>query len=122
MAVARIRDRDWRRRRLLPWAGLVLGGIAWAASHQLGSDLVQDDCRWGRPLVIGLIGIAALLVALGGAWISLRLWRGSRADQSAPEEGAIRFIALVSGFSALLFSLAIIAQALSAFIIPLCHA
>jgi hypothetical protein len=122
MAVGRIKDREWRRHRLLPWAGFVLGGAAWALSHQFGSDLVQDDCRWGQPLVIGLIGLTALLVALGGAWTSLALWRGSQADQSIPEEGTVRFIAFVSGFSALLFSLAIIAQTLSAFIIPACHA
>ncbi|MDB5697496.1 MAG: hypothetical protein JWN69_300 [Alphaproteobacteria bacterium] len=122
MAVARIKEREWRRRRLLPWAGFVLGGLAWAVSHQWGSDLVQDDCRWGRPWVIGLIGLGALLVALGSAGISLTAWRSSSADQSAPEEGAIRFIAVVSGLSALLFALAIIAQTLSAFIIPLCHA
>jgi hypothetical protein len=72
--------------------------------------------------VIGVIGLIALLVALGGAWISLALWRGSSADQSTPDEGTVRFIAFVSGFSAFLFSLAIIAQTLSAFIIPACHA
>jgi hypothetical protein len=120
VVLERLRDPDWRRRRVRPWAGFLLGGTAWVLSHQYGSDLVQDDCRWGQPGVMAIIGIIALAVALTGALLSLLLWRASNADQSVPEDGAVRFIAAVSGLAGILFSLAIIAQTLSGFIIPAC--
>jgi hypothetical protein len=101
----------------LPWAALVLAGAAWAIEHQTGSNLSFSDCDANGPVATGLMGLAALVVALVGAWLSWRVWRG----RDAPETGR-NFVALVCFLAALLLSIAIILQTVAAFILPDCFA
>jgi hypothetical protein len=101
----------------LPWAALALAGAAWAFEHQLGSNLSFSDCDANGPVTTGLIGLAALIVALVGAWLSWGVWRGRKESDTGHD-----FVALVSSLSALLLSIAIILQTAAAFILPDCFA
>jgi hypothetical protein len=101
----------------LPWAALVLAGAAWALEHQTGSNLSFSDCDANGAVATGLMGLAALIVALVGAYLSWRVWR-----EPADAASGRNFVALVSFLAALLLSLAIILQTLAAFILPECFA
>ena len=102
---------------LLPWAGLILAGTGWALEHQTGSNLSFSDCRSNGPLFTGLLGLAVLVVAIVGAWLSWSVWR-ERRDLG---EGR-SFVALVCFMAALLLAIAIVLQTAAAFILPDCFA
>ena len=109
------------RRDALPFAGLVAGLVGWALSNQIASNLIQENCRLGGPLLVGGTGLLGALLALGGGWLSYRVWRGSSAGEDSVGPGTRRFIAAVSGLAALMFFGAIVLQTLAGFIIPACH-
>ncbi|HWH18468.1 MAG TPA: hypothetical protein VNT77_09080 [Allosphingosinicella sp.] len=100
---------------LAPWAGLIGGALGWALSHQVGSILAQDRCQESGPLTVLLICLLGLVITAGGAFFSWRLWR-RREDLP----GTRSFLSLLSMFSAGLFALAILFQALAGLIIPSC--
>ena len=108
--------------QLVPWAGWIGGGLGWALSDQIGSDLVQLNCAAADPLLMAAIGMAGALLAIGGGLLSFRHWRASGADTSRDHAGSRRFLALVSSMAAGIFLLAIVFQTMSSFIIPRCHA
>jgi len=101
------------RDRLLPWSGLVLGGIAWAVSQQWGTDRTQDACLQAWPWQTILIQLVALIVVGVAAILS---WRARR-EAASPSSG---FIASLSLCSDLIFALAILFHILSTLIIPRC--
>jgi hypothetical protein len=101
---------------LAPWLGLVAGAVGWAATHQIGSDSVLDDCAARGGGFILLVGFVGLVVALAGAWFSWLVWR----DEN--ESGGRRFIGLVGAMLALLAVFAILLQSVAALIIPSCAA
>lgn len=106
---------------LRPWAAWIGGIAGWYLSQQLGSDLVQLDCRHATLLacVIGLVGAAILLL---GAALSWPIWRRAEGDLSQPHAGSRRFVAGTGELAAAIFLLAIILQTASSFILPQCHA
>jgi hypothetical protein len=106
----------------VPWAGWVAGGLGWAISDQVGSDLAQANCAAADPLLMVTIAAIGAAIALAGGLVSLRHWRHSAADTGADQAGARRFLALVSSMAAGLFLVAILFQAASSLIIPRCHA
>lgn len=105
-------------RLLMPWAGLILAGTGWALEHQIGSDLSFSDCAANGPLQTGLLGLAALALAVVGALLSWRAWRGGGGDD---KEGR-SFVAMICMLAALLFGVAIILGTAAAFILPPCFA
>jgi hypothetical protein len=105
--------RGWRH-HLLPWAGLICAGLGWALTDQIGSNYAFDMCQHANPLLMGLIGLAGIVVALGGGLLSYRVWRRDG------ETDTRRFLGLVAALAGLLFSVAIIFQTISSFIIPRC--
>jgi hypothetical protein len=109
------------RRDTLPWAGLIAGLLGWALPDQIASNIVQENCRLGGPLLVGGAGLLGALLALGGGWLSFGVWRAAPAEQEAIGQGTRKFIAAVSGLSALVFIGAIILQTIAGFIIPACH-
>lgn len=46
-----------------PWAGLVIGLIAWFANQQAGVSLVAWRCTLGHPTPLLLLGLATLVSA-----------------------------------------------------------
>lgn len=98
---------------LLPWSGWIGAGCGWALSQQIGSDFVQDHCALAHPLLMILIGLVAIAVALGGGFIS---WRVFGRDQ-----GARRFVGLVGAMGGVLFSIAIFMQTSASLILPRCY-
>ena len=102
---------------LMPWAGLVLAGLAWFAAHQTGSNAVFDDCEAGTPvfnLTVNLIGLA---LALFGGLFSWKIWR-----RGAEETEGRRFLGLSGLLFAALLIFALVLQLLSGFIVPRCLA
>ena len=100
-------------RELKPWAGLIAGMIAAGGQHQLVSDALHFDCRFGEANM--LVGAVALALIAIGAWIS---WRALRAH---PEpESSRRFVAQVSLMAAALFALMVLWQTMASLILPAC--
>ena len=102
------------RDALAPWLGLVVGLIAWAITHQIGSDGMFDDCTTFSPgplILVALLGIVASLIA---GIISWGVVRDGKQGQ------ARRVIATVSVGMAALFALAMLYPILAALIIPPC--
>jgi hypothetical protein len=97
---------------LVPWAGMLGAGFGWALSHQVGSDLAQDNCNAAHPVVMILIGLAGLAIAGFGGLAS---WRAI-----GREEGGRRFVAYVGVLMAALFSIAIFMQTAAALVLPGC--
>ena len=104
------------RRQFAPWSGIAAGAVGWAFAHQLGSNVVFDDCRAGSPAFLILVGLAARAVALAGGFVSLAIWR------SEAESGGRRFVGLVGAMLAALAAFAIVLQAAAVLILPPCWA
>ena len=109
------------RNRMLPWAGLIAGAIGWALPDQLASNLIQDNCRLGGPLLVGGTGLAGALLAIAGGWLAFLVWRASNEEQDVPGHGARRFIAGGRALAAGGGLGAILLQTIAGFIIPACH-
>jgi hypothetical protein len=101
----------------LPWAGLVGAGLAWALSHQIGSNAIFDDCRAGNPLFVGVVGLLALALAAASGFGSWRIWR-----RGGKETEPRRFLGLVGALFAALLALAILLEIAASVIIPGCFA
>jgi hypothetical protein len=100
--------------RRLPWLGLFLAAIAWAASQQVASDAIFDDCRRGSAGFVLLVCLLGLALDLGGGFLALAVWQ----DEAGGKGG--RFLGLLGLLLALLAGFAIVLQAISALIIPIC--
>jgi hypothetical protein len=100
--------------RRLPWLGLFLAALAWAASHQVASDAILDDCRRGSAAFVLLVCLAGLAVDAAGAAFSILVWRG------AGESKGRLFLGMVGTMLAALTGFAIVLQAINALIIPIC--
>jgi hypothetical protein len=101
---------------LMPWAGLVLAGLAWFFAHQTGSISVFDDCTAGTPLFILIVNLLGIALALLGAYWSWQIWR--RGEET---EGR-RFLGLLGLLFAGLLLFALVLQLVSGFIVPQCLA
>ena len=99
---------------LSPWAGFIGGGIGWFAAHQSGSDAAFSNCTGSGPLLHLVIGLVALLVALGGGLVG---WRTGRRDGAV----AWQWVAMVGSLFAVLMALAIVLQTTAGLIIPRCY-
>ncbi|WP_257167036.1 hypothetical protein [Bradyrhizobium sp. SRS-191] len=102
--------------KLTAWAGLVIGGLAWAVNTQLGEMLATTDCISAvRPsAVISAALLAVVLIAAGLSW-----WRdgrpSTRADRTLP------FAARLSALTALLFAFAVVLQAIASVVLSGCE-
>jgi len=101
-----------------PWSGLIVGPIAWALHHQVGSNAVYLQCaesdRW---LTIGLGAVLALGTIAASA-LSLASQGKAPAEPRAVEMR--RFTAWIGAAGGGLFVFAIILQTLAGFAAPLC--
>lgn len=101
---------------LQPWLGIAAAALGWAASHQVASSAIFDDCRVATPAFVLLVGAIGLAVAVVGGLFSWDIWR------RAGETPGRRFLGLTGALLAGLASFAIILQSVSALIIPPCAA
>ena len=97
---------------LVPWAGMLGAGFGWALSHQVGSDLVQDNCNAENPIVMILIGVIGLAIAGFGGLVS---WRAI-----GREDGGRKFVSFVGVLMAALFAIAIFMQTAATLFLPAC--
>ena len=102
---------------LMPWAGIVLAGLAWFAAHQIGSDTVFDDCQAGNPLFNALVNLVGLALALLGGLFGWRIWR-----RDGDETEGRRFLGLLGMLFAMLLCFALVLQLVAGFIVPRCLA
>jgi hypothetical protein len=98
----------------MPWLGLALAALAWAAAHQVAADSIFDDCRRGSAGFILLVGLAALALDVAGGLFSLAVWRSAGGSKGR------RFLGMLGMLLALLSGFAIALQSLSGLIIPSC--
>ena len=98
---------------LKPWAGLVAGMGAAGLQHQLVSDSMHFDCRYGTYDIV--IGLAALLVIVAGGLVS---WSSVRAHPDP--ESTRRFVADMSVMAAVLFALMVLWGIMAGAILPPC--
>jgi len=101
---------------MLPWSGLIGAGTGWALAHQVGSNFDAQHCEAFSPLVALLVGLVGLAIALGGGLLSWRHYKRGEAGG-----GARHFVSLIGVLTAGLFSVALVWQTLSSFIIPRCY-
>jgi hypothetical protein len=104
-----------QRSRWTPWIGLVAPPVAWAVHHQVGSNLVFYDCRWGETGLIAALGAVMGLISAAAGWIS---WASRRQG----EAGEVRtFAAYIGALSGAVFFLALAFQTLATLMLPACH-
>jgi len=99
---------------LKPWAGLVAGMGGAGLQHQLVSDSLHFDCRYGHyDLLVGVVALAVILVGGLVSWSSLR---ASHSDSRATH----RFVAHMSLMAAVLFALMVLWGIMAGTILPAC--
>lgn len=98
---------------LKPWAGLIAGMGAAGLQHQLVSDSMHFDCRYGDYDF--LIGAGALLLIVVGAVVS---WSAVRAHPDP--DSTRRFVAQMSLMAAVLFALMVLWGIMAGAILPAC--
>jgi len=98
---------------LKPWAGLIAGMGAAGLQHQLVSDSIHFDCRYGDYDL--LVGLAALLVIAVGGLVS---WSSLRAQPDT--DSTRRFVAQMSLMATVLFALMVLWGIMAGVILPAC--
>ena len=101
---------------MLPWSGLLGAVLGWGLAHQIGSNLDVEKCHAMSPLVALLIGLFGLSITTGGGFLSWRLYKRGEAGG-----GGRHFVSLLGVLVAALFSVALVWQTISSFIIPRCY-
>jgi hypothetical protein len=58
----------------LAWliAAFLAGPLGWAFTEGAGYAAVKPVCAGGTPAVLGLIGLAGLMICVGGMWLAWR--------------------------------------------------
>jgi hypothetical protein len=106
------------------WVGILAAPTAWALQPQANYSLAALMCSPGGELATHIVSAGALVLAAVGAGTAWRNWgqtgREWRARGGRPAERS-RFMALGGFFLSLLFSLAIVAQAIPTFIFSPCQ-
>jgi len=102
-------------------AGLVSAPIAWALHLVLSYGFVYPAERWGSKAPFHLTSLLAILLAsfsvVVGAWGLRRARSGASVDPALSER--TRFLARCACLAGGFFLLAIVAQSLPAFLLPL---
>jgi hypothetical protein len=104
-----------QRSRWTPWIGLFAPPIAWAVHHQVGSDLVNYDCRIADTPLVALLGAVMALIALTSGLIS---WASRRGEMGTEVR---TFAAYLGAMSGAVFFLALVFQTMATLMLPACH-
>jgi len=111
------------KNRGLEWGGILTGPVAWLTQFEINYALVRQACISHSVLVLHLVSLFAFgIVGIAGL-ISVNLFRKTSQDSASREGIPTRenFMALLGIFSASLYGLAIIAQAIPGFILDPCE-
>ncbi|MGJ4929254.1 hypothetical protein ACQR1I_24895 [Bradyrhizobium sp. HKCCYLS2038] len=102
--------------KLTAWAGLIIGGLGWAANTQLGEMLATPDCiSRSRPsAIISAALLAAVLLAAGLSW-----WLDGKPSTGA--DRTLSFSSRLSALTALLFAFALLMQAAASMVLSGCE-
>ncbi len=102
--------------KLMAWAGLVIGGLIWAADTELGDVIATTDCIAAtRPSAI--IAFSGALVVLASAAVSWRL----DCRPSIGDDWTLPFASRLSALAALLFAFAVAMQGAAALVLTGCE-
>jgi len=102
--------------KLTAWAGLVIGGIVWAANTQLGQILPTSDCI-GTARLLAILSFAGALVVLACSAVSWSL--DSR--PSIGDDRSLPFAARLSALAALVFTFALLMQGAASLVLSGCE-
>jgi hypothetical protein len=118
------------RRQLLAWYGVLGAPLAWTVELLAGYGTQEAACSAGSTSTslagnansaIGVLTVAMLLVALGGA-LAARATRHALAAGQVPDpRGRIDFMSRVGTIGSLLFTLAIVLSGIPIFALDSCH-
>lgn len=111
-------------RRSMQWVGFFLPPAIFFAHLQVGYLLVPWSCVTGQFGWVHAAGIVATVVAAGGTYVALRVWREAAA--SAPEEGGgagsrTRFVGETGTWLGALLVLVLVMQTVAGFVISPCQ-
>ena len=96
-----------------PWAGLVAGMGGAGLQHQLVSDSMHFDCRYGSyDLLVGLVALLLIVVGAAVSWSAVRAHPGP--------ESTRRFVGHMSLMAAALFALMVLWGIMAGAILPAC--
>ncbi|CCD85405.1 protein of unknown function [Bradyrhizobium sp. ORS 285] len=102
--------------KLTAWAGLVIGGLAWAANTQLGEMLPTTDCI-STISPSPIVSAALLVVVLAAAGLSW--WLDGK--PSAQADRTLPFASRLSALTALMFAFALLLQAIASLVLSGCE-
>lgn len=108
---------------LLEWFGIFAGPIAWLAQFLINYVLVRWECIGHSRIALHIVSFIFLTIVISGGIVSIIYFNKTR-DQSASSEklsARRHFMAMLGIFSAALFSLAIVMQAIAGFILDPCQ-
>ena len=108
------RARQWFG-ALAPWAGLVVGLVAFSFVHQYGSDGSFNDCDAASPGPLLIVALLGLLACAASAFASWRTMRGSGNEP-------MRVVAVISIGLGALFVFGIVLAIIAALVLPPCFA
>lgn len=101
-----------------PWTGLLVGPIAWAAHHQIGSDIVYLRCTPADAPVGAALGAFCFIASAAAAWLSWTSRKTGQASEHAVEMR--RFVAWMGAAAGGLFALAIAFQTAATLLVTPC--
>lgn len=106
------------------WTGILAGPIAFAFNLTTTYALVHWTCEADRESVLHVVSLVALLIVIGGTWVSWMALRHSpdtlETDAGTPEARA-RFMALLGLASSAFFIFAIVANAFPQWVLDACR-
>jgi len=103
--------------KLTAWAGLVIGGLAWAINTQLGEILPTRDCiSPNSPSAI--ISTVLLVLVLASAGLS---WWFDGNKPSAEVDRTLPFSSRLCALTALIFAFALVLQATASMVLSGCE-
>jgi len=106
----------------LEWLGILIGPVAWLTQFLLKYVVVRWECIHQSKVAVNAIPVVFLLLVIGGGIISLiyALKTGKSFAESEKISARPHFMAVLGIFSAALFTLAIVMQAIPTFILNPC--
>jgi hypothetical protein len=111
------------RSDILEWFGILAGPIAWLMQFLINYVLVRWECIGHSRVALHVVSFIFLAVVICGGIVPAIYFKKTRAQFVADEKFSARrhFMAWLGLFSATLFSLAIIMQAIASFILDPCQ-
>jgi len=116
------RQPDPGRAQVLQWIGIFLPAAAFFAHLEVGYVLVPRACRTGHATWIHIVATAAVLLSAAGALAAWRTWSSTNGSiATAGPRPRTRFLGVVGLGMGLVFTLILLAQWISSFVLRPCQ-